>query len=149
MRMELGNGVGWSTDLAWGQSLIVLNVVFHAISLGLINKAVASRLRSSVQHWHHVFLYICVVGGTALSTAMLYAIEVSSWAAALPTCRGIARPAVCNALFDERYNQLRPPESLFGSALANDGLARSVERLDCLWSHRGFPVCYSSESVVA
>jgi membrane fusion protein, multidrug efflux system len=42
-----------------------------------------------------------------------------------------------------------PRESLFGSALANDGLARSVERLDSLWSHHGFPVCYSSESVVA
>jgi hypothetical protein len=26
---------------------------------------------------------------------------------------------------------------------------RTVERLDSLWSHHGFPVCYSSESVVA
>lgn len=48
--------------------------------LGLINKALASRLSGSLQHWHHVFLSVYVVGGTALSTAMLHAIEVSSWA---------------------------------------------------------------------
>jgi hypothetical protein len=82
MTMKLGNGGGWSTDLAWGLLLIVLNVVFHAISLGLINKSVASRLSGSLQHWHHVLLSVCVVGGTALSTAVLHAIEVSSWAAA-------------------------------------------------------------------
>jgi hypothetical protein len=109
-------------------------------------------LSGSLQRWHHVFLSAYVVGGTALSTATLHAIEVSSWAVALPTSSGIARPAACNALFDERYDELRPRESLFGSALANDGLARSVERLDSLWSHHGhhgFPVCYSSESVFA
>ena len=82
MTMKLGNGGGWNTDLAWGLLLIVLNVVFHAISLGLINKSVASRLSGSLQHWHHVLLSVYVVGGTALSTAMLHAIEVSSWAAA-------------------------------------------------------------------
>ena len=80
--MELGDGAGWSADLAWGLLLIVLNVLFHAISLGLINKGVASRLGGSLQHWHHVLLSLCVVGGTALSTAILHAIEVSSWAAA-------------------------------------------------------------------
>jgi len=81
MTMELGKGAGWSTDLPWGLSLIVLNVVFHAICLGLINKGVASRLSGSLQHRHHVFLSVCVVGGTALSTVLLHAIEVSSWAA--------------------------------------------------------------------
>ena len=79
--MELGDGAGWSADLAWGLLLIVLNVLFHAISLGLINKEVASRLGGSLQHWHHILLSLCVVGGTALSTAILHAIEVSSWAA--------------------------------------------------------------------
>jgi len=53
-----------------------------------------------------------------------------------------------DALFDERHDELRPRESLFGSALANDGLARSVERLDSLSTHNRFPVCYSSESAV-
>jgi len=42
--MELGDGAGWRANLAWGLLLIVLNVLFHAISLGLINKDVASRL---------------------------------------------------------------------------------------------------------
>jgi len=80
--MELGSGAAWSRDLAWGLCLIVLNVVFHAISLGLINKDVASRLGGSLQRWHHVFLSVFVVGGAALSTAILHAIEVSFWAAA-------------------------------------------------------------------
>ena len=80
--MELGDGAGWGADYAWGLLLIVLNVLFHAISLGLINKGVASRLGGSLQHWHHVLLSLCVVGGTALTTAILHAIEVSSWAAA-------------------------------------------------------------------
>jgi len=79
--MELGDGAGWRANLAWGLLLIVLNVLFHAISLGLINKEVASRLGGSLQHWHHILLSLCVVGGTALSTAILHAIEVSSWAA--------------------------------------------------------------------
>jgi len=55
--MELGDGAGWSADLAWGLLLIVLNVLFHAISLGLINKEVASRLGGSLQHWHHIFAF--------------------------------------------------------------------------------------------
>jgi hypothetical protein len=80
--MEPGSGAGWSSDLAWGLCLIVLNVVFHAISLGLINREVASRLDSSMQRWHHVVLSIFVVGGAALSTVILHAIEVSCWAAA-------------------------------------------------------------------
>jgi hypothetical protein len=67
MSMELESGAGWSRDLAWGLFLIMLNVVFHAISLGLINKDVTSRLGGSMQRWHHVFLSVFVVGGTALS----------------------------------------------------------------------------------
>ena len=61
--MEPESGAGWSRDLAWGLCLIVLNVVFHAISLGLVNKDVASRLGGSMQRWHHVFLSVFVVGG--------------------------------------------------------------------------------------
>jgi len=80
--MEFATGGGWSTDLAWGLCLIVLNVVFHAISLGLINKDIASRLGGSMQRWHHVLLSVSVVGGAALSTVILHAVEVSFWAAA-------------------------------------------------------------------
>jgi hypothetical protein len=147
--MKIQNGGGWNTDLAWDLSLIVLNVVFHALSLGLINKAVTSRLSGSLQHWHHVFLSIYVVGRTALSTAMLHAIEVSSWAAAyqllgaLPG-RQSAMLYSMNAMTSYGHVNL-----YFGSALANDGRARSIERLNSLWSHHGLPVCYSSESVVA
>ena len=145
--MELGDGAGWSADLAWGLSLIVLNVLFHAISLGLINKGVASRLGGSLQHWHHVLLSLCGWRDGALNChiARHRGFQLGG---RLPSSRGIAEPPVCNALFDERHDELRPRESLFGSALANDGLARSVERLDSLWSHNRFPVCYSSESVV-
>jgi len=145
--MELGDGAGWSADLAWGLLLIVLNVLFHAISLGLINKGVASRLGGSLQHWHHVLLSLCGWRDGALNChiARHRGFQLGG---RLPISRGIAKPAVCNALFDERHDELRPRESLFGSALANDGLARSVERLDSLWSHNRFPVCYSSESVV-
>jgi hypothetical protein len=82
MSMELGNDAAWSRDLVWGLCLIVLNVVFHAVSLGLINKDVASRLSGSMQRWHHVLVSLFVVGGAALSTVILHAIEFSSWAAA-------------------------------------------------------------------
>ena len=80
--MELGSGAGWSRDLAWGLCLIVLNVVFHAISLGLINNDVVSRLGASMNRWHNVLVSVFVVGGAALSTFILHGIEVSSWAAA-------------------------------------------------------------------
>ena len=146
--MELGDGAGWSADLAWGLLLIVLNVLFHAISLGLINKDVASRLG-----WLPAALASCFAfplcrwrdGALNCHLARHRGFQLGG---RLPISRGIAKPAVCNALFDERHDELRPRESLFGSALANDGLARGVERLDSLWSHNRFPVCYSSESVV-
>jgi multidrug resistance efflux pump len=56
--------------------------------------------------------------------------------------------SLCHALFDERHDELRPCESLFGAAMADVGSARSVKRLDSLWAHHGFPVCDSSESLV-
>jgi hypothetical protein len=87
--MEPGNVAAWGADWAWGLPLIVVNVVFHAWALGLINKDVTSRLSSPAQPRQHAFRSAFVIGGTALSATMLHAVEVLSWAVAYRLLGGL------------------------------------------------------------
>lgn len=80
--MDPGLATTWSANWAWGLPLIVLTVVFHAFSLGLINKVVSARLRSTGRVQDLWSASILVVGGTALSATILHGIEGAIWAAA-------------------------------------------------------------------
>lgn len=79
----MGPGIAttWSTNWAWGLPLIVLTVVFHAYSLGLMNKDVSARL-SSTGRVRDLWSSVLVIGGTALSATVLHGIEGAIWAAA-------------------------------------------------------------------
>jgi hypothetical protein len=73
---------GWGADWAWGLPLIVVTVVFHAYSLGLIDGEVTSRLTRR-EGSRHVSSYTnLLIGWTALAATLLHAVEVAVWAIA-------------------------------------------------------------------
>jgi hypothetical protein len=81
--MDPGNASSWGADWAWGLPLIVLTVIFHAYGLGFINKVVvASRSAWMVPLGHLASASIFVIGGTALSAAILHGLEGIIWAVA-------------------------------------------------------------------
>lgn len=72
----------WSADWAWGLPLILLTVVIHAYSLGLLDKEVAARISSvgrSRPRWSGSMF---VIGGTAVSATFLHGVEAAIWAGA-------------------------------------------------------------------
>jgi hypothetical protein len=75
-----GGVVTWGADWAWGLPLIVSNVVFHVLGVGLINGHVAQRLNRFSFERHLIFRSAFVTGGTALAITVLQGLEVTSWA---------------------------------------------------------------------
>ena len=80
--MDPGPVTTWSGNWAWGLPLIVLTVVFHAFSLGLINKDISARLSSTGRVRDLWSASILVIGGTALLATILHGVEGFIWAAA-------------------------------------------------------------------
>jgi hypothetical protein len=81
--MDPGNAPTWGPDWAWGLPLIVCTVIFHAYGLGLINKVVvSSRSGWTVPLGRLGSSSIFVIGGTALSAAVLHGLEGTIWAGA-------------------------------------------------------------------
>jgi hypothetical protein len=70
----------WGVDWAWGLLLILLIIVFHAHSLGLISKDINSRLGDTRRNLRSSSTFI--IGGTALSVTILHGIEGIVWAVA-------------------------------------------------------------------
>jgi hypothetical protein len=71
----------WGMDWAWGLPLILVTVVLHAYCLGLLNREVRVQFSDTRRPQHVSLLSIVVVGGTALSAAILQGIEGLIWAA--------------------------------------------------------------------
>ena len=80
--MDPGAAINWDMDWAWGLPFIVVTVVFHAFSLGLINRRIASKI--GVAGWlrNPSAVSALVMGGTALWAILLHAFECSLWAVA-------------------------------------------------------------------
>jgi hypothetical protein len=70
----------WGVDWAWGLPLILLIVVMHAYSLGLLNKEVSAKLSDTRRLRHFSSASISVIGVAALSATILHGIECSIWA---------------------------------------------------------------------
>jgi hypothetical protein len=119
--MDYGNVSTWGASWAWGLPLIVLTVVFHAYSLGLLNKRAALKLNSKERLLHFSRVSNFLIGGTALLAAIL---------------------AKC-------HDKLWTRESLSGAALANDGRPGGAQRLDPVWTHHGISFYGGSESMAA
>jgi hypothetical protein len=76
-----GDAPDWGADWAWGLPIIVLTVTFHAYGLGLINKVVAAfRSAWKAPLGHLASGSSLVIGGAALSAAILHGLEGIMWA---------------------------------------------------------------------
>lgn len=75
-------GAYWGMDWAWGLPLIVLTVVIHAYSLGLINEAFKSMLTRAAQLRNLPVASTFFTGVTVLSVVMLHGLECFIWAGA-------------------------------------------------------------------
>jgi hypothetical protein len=78
--MKPGDFPAWGVDWAWGLPLIILTVIFHVYSLGLVGD-VSLRLKQTVE-FRFTFVSVFAVGGTALAATLLHGIEAFSWAIA-------------------------------------------------------------------
>jgi hypothetical protein len=74
--------MNWGADWAWGLPLIVLTVTVHAYGLGIINKRAAFALNRATRPQQLSAISIFVMGGAALSAAILHALEAGIWACA-------------------------------------------------------------------
>jgi hypothetical protein len=80
--MGLGDMPLWSSNWAWGLPLIVLTVIFHAYSLGLLNNEVTARLNKKGRLSRPLSVPTFLIGGTALSLTLLHGVEGAIWATA-------------------------------------------------------------------
>jgi hypothetical protein len=80
--MDGGILPNWGADWAWALPLIVLTVVFHAHSLGLIGREVHAKLNRT-EHTRKISSSLTyIIGGTALSVTILHGLEGVIWAGA-------------------------------------------------------------------
>jgi hypothetical protein len=82
LHMNLGDMPLWSSNWAWGLPLIVLTVIFHAYSLGLLNNEVTARLNKRGRLGRPLSTQSFLIGGTALSLTVLHGVEGAIWATA-------------------------------------------------------------------
>jgi hypothetical protein len=74
--------VAWSASWAWSLPLIVLNVTFHVIGLGIIHSKGVQILGVVRDHRLFFSMFALVMGVTALLVTALHAIEAGIWAGA-------------------------------------------------------------------
>jgi hypothetical protein len=70
----------WRSNWAWGLPLIVVTVVFHLLSLGLINQKGVRLLSQMSQRRHPMLAFVVVMGVTTLLATTLHATEAGIWA---------------------------------------------------------------------
>lgn len=72
----------WNGNWAWSLPLIVLNVIFHVLGLGLINAKVIQALSVVKGRRHFLVVFALVMGIATLLAILLHAIEAGIWAVA-------------------------------------------------------------------
>jgi hypothetical protein len=74
--------VAWSASWAWSLPLIVLNVTFHVIGLGIIHGKGVQILGVVKDHRHFLSMFALVMGVTSILVTVLHALEAGIWAVA-------------------------------------------------------------------
>jgi hypothetical protein len=69
----------WRVDWAWGLPLIVLTVIIHVASLGLMNQRGVRLISHMPERRHPKLVFAEVMGTTTLLAATLHAVEASIW----------------------------------------------------------------------
>jgi hypothetical protein len=81
----MDSAAAWNGNWAWSLPLIVLNVVFHVICLGLFNTRLDRVLAIVRDHRRYDFIFVLVMGVTAIWATLLHAVEAGVWAVAYRT----------------------------------------------------------------
>ena len=139
----------WSANWAWSLPLIVLNVVIHVIGLGLINESVVRVLSGAMERRRFMAKFAVVMGVAALLATVLHGIEAATWAIAYRASRRSTRHQVCDALFAQRNDKLRPREPLSGRAMATDGCSGGAKRDASVRADHRLSVRHDSEGLAA
>jgi hypothetical protein len=72
----------WGSDWVWSVPIIVITVIFHAYSLGLLKHLVSTILKLARNNNLPDVVSLSVVGGTALCATLLHGLEAAVWAVA-------------------------------------------------------------------
>src|SRR5277367_1517524 len=78
----VGDPLNWSADWAWGLPLIVLNVIIHALGLGLISRKVVRVTSATIARHRIIYKFVLVLGSATLLGTILHGIEAGIWAIA-------------------------------------------------------------------
>src|SRR5262245_1225071 len=78
--MNLVDTGAWSAAWAWSLPLIVMNVIVHVVGLGFINATVRTTMSGSTERRRSLYLFVVVVGITAILATLLHAVEATAWA---------------------------------------------------------------------
>ena len=146
-------GQNWGLDWAWGLPLILLVVIVHAYSLGLLNKEVSSKLADTRRLRHLSYTSISVIGEAALFATILHGIEGLVWAGtyrllgALPDFKSAMLYSLsamtsyghANLYLEPRWEMMGALEALNGMILFGLTTAFLFTVLQKAWSHRTSP----------
>ena len=77
--LQFGNTTSWSADWAWSLPLIVFTVIIHVFGLLLINQRMESIDGEFRKRHSYPFVFVTVIGATALSATLLHAVEAMIW----------------------------------------------------------------------
>jgi hypothetical protein len=72
----------WNGSWAWGLPLILLNVIFHVIGLGLVHAKGVGILTIVKNDCRFLYVFALVMGVTAILVTLLHASEACIWAGA-------------------------------------------------------------------
>jgi len=72
----------WDGNWAWALPLIAVTVIFHVIGLGLFNVKLDQFLGSVKAHRKYDFIFVFVMGITAMWATFLLAADAGVWAVA-------------------------------------------------------------------
>jgi hypothetical protein len=82
LSLQLANSASWSDDWAWSLPLIVFTVIIHVFGLLLINQRMKHVDDAFRKRHSYPFVFVMVIGATALAATVLHAIEGLIWALA-------------------------------------------------------------------
>jgi hypothetical protein len=138
----------WSGNWAWSLPLIVLNVVIHVIGLGLINESIVRVVSGARERRRSMPTFAVVMGRRCLVGYRTARDRGGHLGHRLLASRRPTRHQVCDALFAQRNDKLRPREPLSGKAMATYGCSGGSERDASVRADR-FSVCHDSEGLAA
>src|SRR5208282_4031819 len=137
----------WHANWAWSLPLIVLNVIIHVIGLGLINESMVRVLSGALASPRFVPMFAVVLGVAALLAYRTARNRGGHLGRRLPASRRPTRHQVCDALFAQRNDKLRPREPLSGRAMATDGCSGGAERDASVRADHRLSVRHDSEGL--